>query len=125
MSLEAVTGTRARTPWSPLTWTSYAPSWKRQGRDYMSDVPPSGEAAQTSDDDAARWQVAKQIRAERPGWVVIWIARTRQFKAYPKFSAPRGTAPTAETPEDLVAQVEQIERATRRPGERSRQPGGN
>lgn len=88
----------------------------------MSDVP-LGEPAQASDDDAACWQAAKQIRDERPGWVVIWIARTRQFKAYPKFPAPRGTAPTAQTPEDLAAQMEQIERATRRPRGRSRPPG--
>lgn len=43
-------------------------------------------------DDEACWQAAKQIREERPHWVVIWLARTGQFKAYPKFRASSGTA---------------------------------
>ena len=65
--------------------------------------------------DEACWEAAKRIREERPGWVVIWLARANQFKAYPKFRAPRGTAPAARTPEDLAAQMEEIEQAGCRP----------
>jgi len=25
--------------------------------------------------DATRWQAAKQLRAEHPAWLVIWVAR--------------------------------------------------
>ena len=87
----------------------------------MSDVQPPGDALLPADDDAAHWQAAKRIREERPGWVVIWLARSSQFKAYPKFRAPRGTALAARTPEDLAAQMEQIEQAARRPRSRSGQ----
>jgi hypothetical protein len=32
--------------------------------------------------DSARWQAAKQLRAEHPKWLVIWVARTQRFHAY-------------------------------------------
>ncbi len=86
----------------------------------MSDAPPPSETLHVPDDDAARWQAAKQVRSEHPQWVVIWIAGTGQFKAYPKFAAPRGTAPT-QTAEDLTAQMEQIEQAARKPRRRPAQ----
>jgi hypothetical protein len=88
----------------------------------MSQAPPPGEAALSTDKEAACWQAAKKIREERPGWVVIWIARTGQFKAYPKFAAPRGTAPTAQTADQLIAQMEQVEQAARRQRGRSQRP---
>ena len=88
----------------------------------MSEAPPPGEAAAPPDEEAACWRAARQIREERPGWVVIWIARTGQFKAYPKFAAPRGTAPTAQTPDQLTAQMEQVEQAARRPRSHARRP---
>ena len=81
----------------------------------MSDGTQSGDATLAPDGEAARWQAAKRIREERPRWVVIWLARTGQFKAYPKFAAPRGTTPSAQTPAELTAQMEQIEQAARRP----------
>lgn len=87
----------------------------------MSDAPPPSEDLHVPDDDAARWQAAKQVRFEHPQWVVIWIARTAQFQAYPNFAAPRGTAPTARTAEDLAAQMEQIEQAARKPRRRPAQ----
>ena len=27
-------------------------------------------------DDGARWQAARQLRAEHPAWLIIWVART-------------------------------------------------
>lgn len=62
---------------------------------------------------------ATRIRRERPRWVVIWVARTDRYHAWPLFKAPRGTALTANTPDDLTAQMNQIEQATRqRPSSR-------
>jgi hypothetical protein len=81
----------------------------------VSEALPTGETGVALDKDAARWQQAKEVRQQYPDWVVIWIARTGQFRAYPKFRALRGTAPTAQTPEELGAQMEQAERAARKP----------
>jgi hypothetical protein len=81
----------------------------------MSKALPAGDAALARDEDAACWQAAKQIREEHPRWVVIWLARIGQFRAYPKFAAPRGTAPTAKTPGELTAQMEHVEHTARRP----------
>jgi len=50
--------------------------------------PHASTVALTPDEDAARWQAAKQLRQQRPGWVVIWLARTGQYRAYPLFKAP-------------------------------------
>jgi hypothetical protein len=91
----------------------------------MSDNMPAHDDAVPADDDAARWRAAKQLRQDYPGWIVIWIARTGQYRAYPRFRAPRGTAPTAQTPEQLAVQIEQVEQSTRRPRSRSQQSGGD
>jgi hypothetical protein len=46
-----------------------------------SPAPGPGDAT-APDDDAACWQVAKQLRSEHPKWLVIWVARTRRYHAY-------------------------------------------
>ncbi len=63
-------------------------------------------------DDAARWQTAKQLRAEHPKWLVIWVARTQRFHAYLLDSsrADAGGLTDAE-PAGLAAQMEQAEHA--------------
>ncbi len=43
-------------------------------------------------DDAACWQAAKQLRARYPRWLVIWVARTRQFRAWPLAAVRAGMA---------------------------------
>ena len=35
-----------------------------------------------SGDDAERWREAARLRDECPGWVIIWLARTREYRAY-------------------------------------------
>lgn len=84
------------------------------------DVPvciPDGHAVRaesgqgTAEDDAAIGEVAAQIRREHPRWVVIWVARKREYQAWPLFRAPRETVAAAATAAGLIQQMEQIERA--------------
>ena len=78
----------------------------------------------TADDNAARRRaVAAQIRDRRPGWVVIWAAAAGRYRAWPLFRAPRGTSLTAQTPEEMTAQMDQVEQAAGRAGGRSRDTG--
>jgi hypothetical protein len=62
-------------------------------------------------DDAARWQAAKQLRAEHPKWLVIWVARTQRFHAYPLAASRVGVGLTDSDPAGLAAQIEQADRA--------------
>ena len=73
------------------------------------------------DEEAARWQAAKQLRQQRPAWLVIWLARTGQFRAYPLFRARPGIVLTAPTTRELAAQMDHAEQNAPRPRARSRQ----
>jgi hypothetical protein len=72
-------------------------------------------------DDAACWQATKQLRAEHPKWLVIWVARTQRFHAY-LLAASRAEASelTDTEPAGLAAQMQQAERAAA--GQRARSP---
>ena len=83
------------------------------GEPTMMDVVPGGQSAAA--DDAGRRRAAARIRREHPGWVVIWAARAGRYSAYPLFRAPRGTVATAATPDELAAQMDQIQQAARSP----------
>jgi hypothetical protein len=63
-------------------------------------------------DDAARWQGARQLRAEHPAWLIIWVARTQRFHAY-LLAASRAEANelTDTEPAGLAAQMQQAEHA--------------
>ncbi len=62
-------------------------------------------------DDAARWQAAKQLRAEHPRWLVIWVARTQRFHAYLLASSRADASELTDAgPAGLAAQIEQAER---------------
>ena len=87
--------------------------------------PQASPAPLTPDEEAARWQDAKQLRQQRPAWLVIWLARTGQFRAYPLFRARPGTALIAPTSSELAAQIDQAEHAAARPRARSRQRDGS
>jgi hypothetical protein len=77
-----------------------------------------GGPGMTADEDALR-RAAAQIRDRRPGWVVIWAAPAGRYRAWPLFRAPRGTALTAQTPQEMTAQMDQVEQAARRASRRS------
>jgi hypothetical protein len=83
----------------------------------MTDTTPDGQSAAA--DEADHLQAAARIRREHPGWVVIWVARTGRYHAYPLFRTPRGTAVTAATPDELAAQMDRIRQAARSPRARS------
>jgi hypothetical protein len=62
-------------------------------------------------DDAVCWQAAKQLRAEHPKWLVIWVARTKQFHGYLLASSRAGANGLTDTkPAGLAAQMQQAER---------------
>lgn len=46
-----------------------------------------------------------------PRWLIMWGAYSRQFWAYPRFDAPRGTIAHAADPGGLVAKMRAIELA--------------
>ena len=79
----------------------------------MSDTSPASPAAEAAD-NADQRQAAIQLRRQHPRWVVIW-APAGHFCARPLFRAPRGTCLTAQTPEEMTAQMEQVEQAAARP----------
>jgi hypothetical protein len=81
-------------------------------------MPPTGNGA--DQDDEACLEAAAQIRRQRPNWVIIWLARTSQFRAWPLFRAPRDTSVTARTPDELTASMDQIEQAASSRRARSR-----
>lgn len=70
--------------------------------------------AASGDADAACWRQAAQIRQDRPRWVVIWVARESLYRAYPKFGTRHAAAVSAESPDDLIAAMDQVERRARR-----------
>jgi hypothetical protein len=81
----------------------------------MTGTSPDGHIA----DNADTRQAAARLRRLHLGWVIIVLPGTRHYRAYPLFRAPRGTALTAGTPEDLTAQISQVEQAARRSRARS------
>jgi hypothetical protein len=91
----------------------------------MTDTSSASPAAEP-DDNADRRQAAMQLRRQRPRWVVIW-APAGHFCARPLFRAPRGTCLTAQTPEEMITQMDQVEQAASKPrdsaGGPTRQPG--
>ncbi len=46
-----------------------------------------------------------RLRNEHPDYVIIWLAPTRQFRAYPLKNARRADALTAVTAADLAEQI--------------------
>jgi hypothetical protein len=79
----------------------------------MTDTSSASPAAE-ADDNADHRQAAMQLRRQHPRWVVIW-APAGHFCARPLFRAPRGTCLTAQTPEEMTAQMDQVEQAASRP----------
>ena len=72
--------------------------------------PLSGDHSTLDDDD--RWREAARLRRDHPRWVVIWLAPTRQFRAYGRIpGARRDTALTAITADELATQICQAEQA--------------
>jgi hypothetical protein len=61
-------------------------------------------------DDAACWQEAARLRQDHSGWVIIWLAPAREYRAYKRLrGARRDTALAAATPSALTAAITQAE----------------
>jgi hypothetical protein len=66
------------------------------------------------DRDTDPWREAARLRAEHRGWVVIWLAAEKRYRAYRRLAgARRDTALSAATPGDLDAQITGAEQAAR------------
>jgi len=59
--------------------------------------------------DVAQRRIAAHLNRAHPNWHVLWGVHSRRFWAFPLFSAPPGTLVSAGTPDDLVAQMRQVE----------------
>ena len=64
-----------------------------------------------TDENQASQQAAKRLRRDCPRWVIIWVARTGLFHAYPLFRTRRETALSAAQPGNLVTQMDAVEQA--------------
>jgi len=90
------------------------------GQARVSPAPPPGAGSgPAGEDDAGRLREAARLRREHPGWVVLWLAHLRQFRAYPLVQARHGTALTAATSGDLAAQISHTAQAARKTPPRS------
>jgi hypothetical protein len=58
----------------------------------------------------ANWETARQIESQRPGWMVLWGAYSKQYVAFPLFAAPPGTIVTARYAPALAARMQAAER---------------
>jgi hypothetical protein len=66
--------------------------------------------------DDACWREAARLRAERRGWIVIWLAPESCFRAYRRLpGARRDTALSAATADELAALIGQAEQAATGP----------
>ena len=63
--------------------------------------------------DAERWREVARLRNEHPDYVIIWLAPTRQFRAYPLKQARRTAALTAATAADLADQISRAHQGRR------------
>jgi hypothetical protein len=63
------------------------------------------EPESASGGEAERWLEVARLRNEHPDYVIIWLAPTRQFRAYPLRNPQRADALTAVTAVDLAEQI--------------------
>jgi hypothetical protein len=73
-------------------------------------------------DDAEHWRAARQLRRDRPRWVVIWLADAGRYRAYPLFRTRGESVVTAATPPEAADQMAAIEKSARPSGQRSVSP---
>jgi hypothetical protein len=60
----------------------------------------------------ARWREAARLRAERRGWIIVWLAPQNCFRAYRRLpGARRDTALSAATAAEMDALIGQAEQA--------------
>jgi hypothetical protein len=76
---------------------------------------PEHPDAQPPGDDA-QWREAARLRAERRGWIVVWLAPEKCFRAYRRLpGARRDTALSAATAAEMDVLIGQAEQAAAGP----------
>ena len=75
-------------------------------------VVPIGGGSVPAARDAEQWRAAACIRAEHPGWIVLWLGYLGQFRAYPLVQERRRQIVTAPAADELATLMSQAEQAT-------------
>jgi len=60
--------------------------------------------------------LAQRLERENPSWIVLYGAYSKEFVAFPRFVAPRGTIVVARHPSTLPTRLRQIEQQAERAG---------
>src|SRR5260370_37851932 len=63
-------------------------------------------------EDQAQREQAARIGEVFPHWLVMWGAHSREYWAYPRFGAPKGTMAHSADPSDLAATMRKMQTAT-------------
>lgn len=58
-------------------------------------------------------RIVEEMESENPLWIIVFGVYTRQFVAFPRFDAPKGTIAVALYPPALTGKMRDIERALR------------
>jgi hypothetical protein len=56
--------------------------------------------------------VAEKLETENPLWIVVFGVYTKEFVAFPRFHAPKGTMIRAWYPDAIEGRMRAVERAT-------------
>ena len=68
------------------------------------------EAARTGLGDVAEMRrIAGQLEKDNPSWIVVFGIYTKEFVAFPRFDAPRGTVIAARYPGALPPRMRRVE----------------
>jgi hypothetical protein len=73
---------------------------------------PAGDRPLAHERDRDQRRLAARIGEAFPHWLVMWGAYSRQFWAFPRFRAPRGTIAHAADPGDLAAHMREVQAAS-------------
>jgi hypothetical protein len=66
---------------------------------------PAGRVSDEPEADEERWADAARLRSEYPDWVILWLAASREFRAYPLSRRHGAGALTAATAAELAQQI--------------------
>jgi hypothetical protein len=53
--------------------------------------------------------LAQRLEQENPSWIVLYGAYSKEFVAFPRFAAPRGTIVATRHPGTLPTRLRQVE----------------
>ena len=59
--------------------------------------------------------IAQRLEHENPSWIVLYGAYSKQFVAFPRFTAPRGTIVATGDPAALPSRLRRVEQQVGQP----------